>query len=137
MNNQNEILIKTLYSQKITQICLFLFAAISIFGGTLQMFLGEPDTSPRLDNIHRFMAGIYLACGIISLWTALSIKKQNTLVFLIALGAILGGTGRLISMYKVGLPNPPALWLTYVSSEFIIPFIIIISQIITNKNSNK
>jgi hypothetical protein len=52
MNNQNEVLIKTLYSQKITQICLFLFAAISIFGGILQMFLGEPDTSPRLDNIH-------------------------------------------------------------------------------------
>jgi hypothetical protein len=84
-------------------------------------------------SFHRFMAGIYLACGIISLWTALSIKKQNTLVFLIALGAILGGTGRLISMYKVGLPNPHALWLTYVSSEFIIPFIIIISQIMTNK----
>ena len=43
-------------SQLIVQICLFLVAAIAIFGGSLQMVLGQPDTSPRLDNVHRFMA---------------------------------------------------------------------------------
>jgi hypothetical protein len=69
---------KYLLSQRITQVCLFLIAAIAIFGGTLQMYLGEPDTTPRLDNIHRFLAGIYLACGIISFWTAITISNQNT-----------------------------------------------------------
>jgi hypothetical protein len=31
------------------------------------MYLGQPDTAARLDNIHRFMAGIYLGTGIICL----------------------------------------------------------------------
>lgn len=124
-------------SQRITQVCLFLFAAIALFGGTLQMYLGEPENSPRLDNIHRFMAGIYLTCGIISLWTAISIRKQNTLIFLIALGGLLGATGRLISMQIVGLPEPNILWISYLLSEIIIPIIIIISHIITNQRLNK
>ena len=83
-------------AQRIVQICLFLFAGIAIFGGTLQMYLGEPDTTPRLDNIHRFLAGVYLACGFICFWTAITIKQQNTLVFLIALAGLLGATGRLV-----------------------------------------
>lgn len=48
-------------SHVIVQICLFLVSAIAIFGGSLQMYLGQPDTSPRLDNVHRFMAGVYLS----------------------------------------------------------------------------
>jgi hypothetical protein len=31
------------------------------------MYLGPPDTSPRLDNVHRFMAEVYLAPGLICL----------------------------------------------------------------------
>lgn len=34
-------------SQRITQVCLFIFAFIAIFGGILQMYLGEPETTPR------------------------------------------------------------------------------------------
>ena len=33
--------------QRIVQVCLFLVAAIAVFGGTLQMFLGQPDTTSR------------------------------------------------------------------------------------------
>ena len=137
MNDLNQK--NVLLSQRITQLCLFLFAAIAIFGGVLQMYLGEPDTSPRLDNIHRFLAGIYLTSGIISLWTALKIRKQNTLVYLIALGGLLGGTGRLISMQIVGLPEPNTLWLAYLSSEIVLPIIIIVAHTMTNRkvNSNR
>ena len=131
MTDQNQILT----TQRITQVSLFLFAAIGILGGTVQMFLGEPDTTPRLDNIHRFMAGVYFTCGIISFWAALTIRKQNTLVFLIALGGLLGATGRLISMSKVGLPEPAGLWLGYLGSEIVVPTIIIGSQLITNRKS--
>jgi hypothetical protein len=120
-------------SQRIVQICLFLFTAIGLFGGTMQMFLGEPDTTPRLDNIHRFMAGIYLTTGIISCWAAITIRKQNTLVFLLALGSLLGATGRLVSMSIVGLPTPNTLWLTYVSAELGLPAILIAAQLFTNK----
>ena len=115
-------------SQRTVQSCLFLFAAIAIFGGSLQMYMGEPDTTPRLDNIHRFMAGVYLACGIISLWAGVTIRKQNNLVFLIALGGLLGGTGRLVSMAIVGLPEPSSLWLGYLASEIIVPVVAILAH---------
>ena len=122
-------------SQRIVQVCLFLFAAIALFGGCVQMYLGEPHTTPRLDNIHRFLAGIYLGCGIICLWTGATIQKQNTLVFLICIAVLLSGTGRLISMSIVGLPEPHGLWLGYVSSEIIVPIIAIIGHLITNKKT--
>ncbi len=120
-------------SQRIVQICMFLFAAIALFGGCVQMYMGEPDTTPRLDNIHRFLAGIYLGCGIICLWTGITIRNQNTLVFLICIAVLLSGTGRLISMSIVGLPQPGPLWLGYVSSEIVVPIIAIIAQLITNQ----
>jgi hypothetical protein len=70
-------------SQIIVQVCLFLVAAIAIFGGSLQVYLGQPDTSPRLDDVHRFMAGVYLSTGIICLWAALTVRDQGLLVYLV------------------------------------------------------
>src|SRR5205809_1920561 len=95
-------------SQVVVQVCLFLVAAIAVFGGTLQMFLGQPDTSPRLDNVHRFMAGIYLGTGLICLWAALTVRTQGLLVYLLAFGVLIAGVGRLVSISKVGLPEPAA-----------------------------
>ena len=97
------------------------------------MYLGEPDTTQRLDNIHRFLAGVYLACGFICFWAAWTVQQQNMLVFLIALAGILGATGRLISMSKVGLPEPSTPWIIYVLVELVVPAIIIISQMVTNR----
>lgn len=111
-------------SQHITQIGLFLVAAIAIFGGSLQMALGQPDTSPRLDNVHRFMAGVYLSTGLICLWAALTIRQQGFLVYLLALGVLLAGAGRLLSISKVGLPKPTGVWLGYLIPELILPFVI-------------
>ena len=91
----NDILAPLLLSQRIAQVCLFLLAAIALFGGSLQMTLGQPATTARLDNVHRFLAGIYLGCGFIALWAGLTIRDQHTLVFLIALAVLLGGIGRL------------------------------------------
>ena len=66
-------------SQRVVQVCLFLVAAIAMVGGTVQMVLGQPDTSPRLDNVHRFMAGVYFSIGLINLWAASTIRRQGTL----------------------------------------------------------
>ena len=112
-------------SQRIVQVCLLLIAAIGIFGGSVQMFLGQPDTSPRLDNVHRFMAGVYLGTGIISLWAGITIRRQGTLVYLLALGVLLAGIGRLVSISQVGLPQPAAVWLGYLVPELLLPVIMV------------
>jgi hypothetical protein len=110
-------------SQVVVQICLFLAAAIAIFGGSLQMYLGQPETSPRYDNVHRFMAGVYLSTGLICLWAALTVRQQGFLIYLLALGVFLAGCGRLLSISKVGLPKPTAVWLGYLIPELLIPWV--------------
>lgn len=120
-------------SQRVVQICLFLVAAIALFGGTVQMYLGQPDTTPRLDNVHRFMAGIYFGSGLIALWTSINIREHSTLVYIIALDVLLAGFGRLLSISLVGLPEPHAVWLGYLTPELLVPSIMIIAQMITNK----
>ena len=115
-------------SEIVVQVCLFLVAAIAMFGGALQMFLGQPDTSARLDNVHRFMAGVYLSTGVISLWAALTVRQQGFLIYLLALGVLLAGVGRLVSIAKVGLPKPTAVWLGYLIPELTLPVIIVVAH---------
>lgn len=115
-------------SQIVVMVCLFLIGSIAVFGGTVQMFLGQPETSPRLDNVHRFMAGVYFTTGLISLWAAFTVRQQETLVYLLAFGVLLAGIGRLISISLVGLPQPRALWLGYLIPELVIPFVMAIAH---------
>jgi hypothetical protein len=124
-----------LTSQRIVQICLFLFAAIALSGGALQMYLGQPETTPRLDNVHRFLAGIYFGCGLICLWAAITVRKQGTLVLLIGLAVFLAGMGRLLSMSIVGLPQPPAVWLGYLVPELLVSCIMVAAQVMTIRRS--
>jgi len=124
-------------TQRIVQICLFLVAAIAILGGTLQMYLGQPDTLPRLDNVHRFMAGVYLSTGLINLWAAITIRNQGTLVYLLALGVLLAGLGRLVSIRHVGLPQPTAVWLAYLIPELILPIVITVAHSATSRSASR
>ena len=117
-----------LASQVVVRVCLLVVATIAISGGALQMYLGQPDTSPRLDNVHRFMAGVYLATGVINLWAAITIRQQGSLVYLLALGVFLAGVGRLVSISMVGLPEPTAVWLGYLAPELILPIIIAVAH---------
>ncbi|HEX4236188.1 MAG TPA: DUF4345 family protein [Caldimonas sp.] len=122
-------------AQRVVQVCLFLVAAIAITGGTVQMVLGQPDTSPRLDNVHRFMAGVYFSTGLISLWAAWTIRSQGTLVYLLALGVLLAGVGRLVSISRVGLPEPHGIWLGYLIPELLLPFVIAIAHYVGSQDA--
>src|SRR5687767_13352285 len=123
-------------SQRVVQVCLFLVAAIAMFGGTVQMVLGQPETTPRLDNVHRFMAGVYFATGVISFWAAMTIRRQSTLVFLLAFGVLMAGIGRLVSISQVGLPEPAAVWLGYLIPELVLPVVIAAAHMATNRNAS-
>ena len=70
------------------------------------------------------MAGVYLGTGIICLWAASTIRRQGTLVYLLALGVLLAGIGRLVSISQVGLPEPAAVWLGYLTPELLLPVVI-------------
>lgn len=115
-------------SQMIVRVVLFAFTAIALVGGCVQIYLGQPDTSPRLDNVHRFMAGIYLSMGVICAWAAVTVRQQGMLVYLIALGVFVAGCGRLLSMSKVGLPEPRAVWLGYLAPELALPWVLAIAH---------
>jgi hypothetical protein len=117
-----------LTSQLVVQVCLFLIAAIALSGGALQFVLGQPETSPRLDNVHRFMAGVYFSTGLISLWAALTVRQQGTLVYLLALGVLFAGLGRLVSIAKVGLPKPAPVWLGYLIPELVLPVVMAVAH---------
>ena len=123
-----------LLSQRVIQVCLFLLAAIALLGGTLQMVLGQPETTPALDNIHRFLAGIYFSMGPIAIWVAVTVKRHSTLIFLLAFTALMGGVGRLVSMSIVGLPD--SRFLVYLVPELSLPFVMIAAQVLTNKTQN-
>ncbi|HWR88201.1 MAG TPA: DUF4345 family protein [Acidiferrobacterales bacterium] len=122
-------------SQRVVQVCLFLVAAVAVLGGTLQMWLGQPDTSPRLDNVHRFMAGVYLSTGFVSFWAAATIRRQATLVYLLALGVLLAAVGRLVSISQVGLPEPAAVWLGYLVLELALSIVIAGAHMLTNRHA--
>ena len=122
-------------SQRIVQLCLFLFAAIALSGGALQMYLGQPETTPRLDNVHRFLAGIYFGSGLICLWAAITVRQHRTLVLLLGFSVFLAGMGRLWSMRIVGLPDPPALWLGYLVPELLVSVLMVVAQLVTSRSS--
>ena len=92
------------------------------------MSLGQPETTPRLDNLHRFMGGIYLSMGLICAWAAWTVREQGVLVYLIALGVFIAACGRLLSMSKVGLPEPHALWLGYLTPELVLPVVLAVAH---------
>ena len=121
-----------LTSQRVIRVCLYLLAAIAFLGGTLQLVLGQPSTTPALDNIHRFMAGVYFSMGPIAVWAAATIRQHRTLIFLLAFSGIMGGVGRLVSMSVVGLPD--TRFLMYLIPELTVPFVMIAAQLLTNRS---
>ena len=125
-----------LASQRVVQICLFLITAIALSGGALQMYLGEPPSGARLDNVHRFMAGIYFGSGLIALWAGATVRHQGTLIYLIAFSVLLAGTGRLVSISQVGMPEPTALWIGYLCPELIVPFVMAIAHAMSQKRKS-
>ncbi|MEO7115480.1 MAG: DUF4345 family protein, partial [Caldimonas sp.] len=68
--------------------------------------------------------GVYFSTGVICLWAGITVRQQGFLIYLLALGVLLAGIGRLVSIAKVGLPSPRAVWLGYLIPELAIPFVL-------------
>jgi len=121
-------------TERIIQICLYLISTICFLGGTIQMQKGYGETPEfptivSIDNLHRFMGGVYFSTGIIAVWVAKTIQIQNAVVYLLSASVFMGAYGRMISINEFGIPKPTALWLSYIISEIVFPIIMIVANL--------
>lgn len=90
-------------------ILLGLVSLICFLGGTNIMLKGAmrylpKETPPQLvlDDLVRFLSGIYLGSGFIFAYAALHVATLGSIIYFLGLAVIFSGLGRLYSRYKVG-----------------------------------
>ena len=91
------------------QILLGLVSLICLLGGVNLLIKGAgsflPGTSPTppvLDNLFRFLSGIYFGLGFLMVWVVFNLHEINDLIYFIGIVVIFSGLGRLYSRIKVG-----------------------------------
>lgn len=91
------------------QILLSLVSLICLLGGMNLLlkgagsFLPETvDATPVLDNLFRFLSGIYFSLGFLMAYVVLNFHQINDLIYFIGIVVVFSGIGRLYSRIKVG-----------------------------------
>lgn len=94
------------------KVLLGLVALICFLGGTNLMVKGTksflPDNvppQPRLDNLFRFLSGIYIGLGFLMTWVTIHSRQMSDLICFVGVVVICSGLGRLYSRIKVGSPG--------------------------------
>ncbi|MFZ1800445.1 MAG: DUF4345 domain-containing protein [Chitinophagaceae bacterium] len=98
--------------QLIMQIILGILTFICIAGGlnllikgTTSFLPGNTPPQPVLDNLFRFMSGIYFGLGFMMAWVAFHIDSAGNLLYFIGFVVMCSGLGRLYSRIKMGSSN--------------------------------
>jgi hypothetical protein len=102
------------------QISTGLLAAIPVVTGLIGLAgLRDPiyasarlPTDTMLDSNLRFLGGVWLGTGFTLYWLIPKIDQQTALFRAIWTMIFLGGVGRLISMFLIGLPPTPFIAFT-------------------------
>lgn len=91
------------------RILLGLVALICFSGGINIMFKGAMNFLPKgtptqlvLDDLVRFLAGIYFASGFLLTYAAFNISAIGHTIYFLGIIVIFSGLGRLYSRFKVG-----------------------------------
>ena len=91
------------------QILLGIVSLICLLGGTNLLIKGAgtflPATTPSqriLDNLFRFLSGIYFGLGFLMAWVVFNFSEVHDLIYFIGIVVIFSGLGRLYSRIKVG-----------------------------------
>lgn len=91
------------------QILLGLVSLICLLGGMNLLIKGAgtflTDSLPaqkKLDNLFRFMSGIYFGLGFLVAYVNFNFHYQDGLIYFIGMVVIFSGLGRLYSKIKVG-----------------------------------
>lgn len=93
-------------------IFLGILMLICFLGGTNILIKGAgyflpKDVAPQpvLDNLLRFLSGIYFGLGFLLVWSIVNLHEIQELIYLIGVIVICSGLGRLYSRSKVGSPG--------------------------------
>jgi hypothetical protein len=93
----------------ILEILLALVVLICFFGGANLMLKGVAgfmsSTTPGtrvLDNLFRFMAGIYFGLGFLMSWIVVHLAELHNMIYFVGIVVVFSGLGRLYSRTKVG-----------------------------------
>jgi hypothetical protein len=70
--------------------------------GTASFLPASTAPLPTLDNLFRFLSGIYFGLGFLMLWVVFNFNAVHNLVYFIGIVVIFSGLGRLYSRIKVG-----------------------------------
>lgn len=91
------------------QILLALVSLICVLGGMNLLLKGAGSflpgniaVPPVLDNLFRFLSGIYFALGFLMAFVVFNFHQINNLIYFIGVVVIFSGLGRLYSRIKVG-----------------------------------
>ena len=135
-NSQNTLIV----SRRILQSILVVIGLIAVITGSLGMKAGimddfyavemgkEPGTI-ILDSNLRYFSGLWLGLGLILLWMVPSIERRRTIFRLVSVMIFIGGLGRIISMFDVGIPSFPFIIFTML--ELFFPALILWQEKIT------
>lgn len=118
------------------QILLILVSLICFFGGMnllikgAHFFLPEIDNPSIaiIDNLLRFLSGIYFSAGFLLFWVANNVKEYHAIIYFLGFMVMFSGIGRLISYLKVGSAGKYFINIMWI--EILLGIIIIILQII-------
>lgn len=93
----------------VLRILLGIVAAICFLGGMNLLLKGAmkflpKDTPPQLvlDNLVRFLAGIYFASGLLFTYAAINTSALGTMIYIFGITVIFSGLGRAYSRFKIG-----------------------------------
>jgi hypothetical protein len=91
------------------QILLGLVTLICFLGGMNLMLKGtkaylpaDAQPIPVLDNLFRFLSGIYFGLGFLMAYVLYDLPQITTLIYFIGIVVLFSGFGRLYSLIKVG-----------------------------------
>lgn len=91
------------------QILLGITALVCFLGGLNLLIKGASHFLPKeilpqqiLDNLFRFLSGIYFSMSFLLGWAVINIHTINDVVYFLGLPVIFSGLGRLYSRIKVG-----------------------------------
>jgi hypothetical protein len=115
----------------ILQIIFSILFLVAFRGSVTSLIRGSDypltSTSPggrQLDNVYRFMAGVYLGVSILCAWMVFSMNEQRTLVYLVALMVFLAGMGRVISIRAHGIFD--RRFAVYAIAEWLLSILIVV-----------